>query len=134
MCVFHVCGSLERQITFLFVSFLLLNTISASVCPGTRKLLMTAPRACLETINRQKCPPPPQCHYFVSIRKVFKQQYTSCMKVGTGVNLDLSREYHKKHFEPLFYPWWNCHLNCLRTRHCNYYTDSRACRSRKIMI
>ena len=31
----------------------------------------------------------------------------SCMKVGTGGNLGLSREYHKKLFGPLFYPWWN---------------------------
>ena len=39
-----------------------------------------------------------------------KQQYTSCMKVGISGNLDLSREYHKKLFGPLFYPWWNCPL------------------------
>ena len=32
------------------------------------------------------------------------------MKVGTGGNLGLSREYHKKLFGPLFYPWWNCPL------------------------
>ena len=32
------------------------------------------------------------------------------MKVGTGGNLDLSREYHKKLFWPLFYLWWNCPL------------------------
>ena len=32
---------------------------------------------------------------------MLKQQYTSCMKVGTGGNLDLSREYHKKLFGPL---------------------------------
>ena len=30
------------------------------------------------------------------------------MKVGTGGNLGLSREYHKKLVGPLFYPWWNC--------------------------
>ena len=30
------------------------------------------------------------------------------MKVGTGGNLGLSREYHKTLFGPLFYPWWNC--------------------------
>ena len=29
------------------------------------------------------------------------------MKVGTGGNLGLSREYHKKLFGPLFYPLWN---------------------------
>ena len=33
------------------------------------------------------------------------------MKVGTGGNLDLSREYHMKLFGPLFYTWWNCPLN-----------------------
>ena len=32
------------------------------------------------------------------------------MKVGTGGNLGLSREYHKKLFGPLFYTWWNCPL------------------------
>ena len=32
------------------------------------------------------------------------------MKVGTGGNLDLSREYHDKLFGPLFYSWWNCPL------------------------
>ena len=41
---------------------------------------------------------------------MLKQQYTSCMKVGTGGNLDLSRKYHKKLFWPLFYSWWNCPL------------------------
>ena len=41
------------------------------------------------------------------VKEVIKQQYTSCMKVGTGGNLDLSREYHKKLFGPLFYSWWN---------------------------
>ena len=29
------------------------------------------------------------------------------MKVGTGGNLGLSREYHKQLFGPLFYTWWN---------------------------
>ena len=33
------------------------------------------------------------------------------MKVGTGGNLGLSREYHKKLFGPLFYTLWNCPLN-----------------------
>ena len=32
------------------------------------------------------------------------------MMVGTGGNLGLSREYHKKLFGPLFYTWWNCPL------------------------
>ena len=31
----------------------------------------------------------------------FKQQYTSFMEVGTGGNLGLSREYHKKLFGPI---------------------------------
>ena len=39
---------------------------------------------------------------------VIKQQYTSCVKVGSGGNLGLSREYPKKLFEPMFYSWWNC--------------------------
>ena len=47
----------------------------------------------------------------VSVMEVLKQQYTSCMKVGTGRNLDISREYHKKLFGPLFHSWWNCPLN-----------------------
>ena len=46
----------------------------------------------------------------VAAMEVLKQQYTSCMKVGTGRNLDLSREYHKKLFGPLFHSWWNCPL------------------------
>ena len=33
------------------------------------------------------------------------------MNVGTGGNLDLSREYHKKLFGALFYSWWNCPLS-----------------------
>ena len=32
------------------------------------------------------------------------------MKAGTGGNLGLSREYHKKLFGPLFYLLWNCPL------------------------
>ena len=32
-------------------------------------------------------------------------QYTSCMKVGIGGDLGLSREYSKKLFGPLFYSW-----------------------------
>ena len=46
----------------------------------------------------------------VSVMEMLKQQYTSCMKVGTGRNLDLSREHHQKLFGPLFYSWWNCPL------------------------
>ena len=71
-------------------------------------MIPTAPTACLEAINRLKWPPPVPllCVY----KKVFKQQYTSCVKVGTGGNLSLSREYHKKLFGPLFYTWWNCPL------------------------
>ena len=49
----------------------------------------------------------------VSVMEVLKQQYTSCMKVGTGRNLDLSREYHKKLFGSLFHSWWNCPLTQL---------------------
>ena len=49
----------------------------------------------------------------VSVMEVLKQQYTSCMKVGTGTNLDLSREYHKKLFGPLFHSWWNCPLKII---------------------
>ena len=49
----------------------------------------------------------------VSVMQVIKQQYTSCMKVGTGGNLDLSREYHKELFGPLFYSWWNCPLSAV---------------------
>ena len=33
------------------------------------------------------------------------------MKFGTGGNLGLSREYHKKLFGPLFYTWWNFPLS-----------------------
>ena len=47
----------------------------------------------------------------VSVMEMLKQQYTFCMKVGTGRNLDLSREYFKKLFRPLFYSWWNCPLS-----------------------
>ena len=43
---------------------------------------------------------------------VVKQQYiyTSCMKVDSGGNLGLSREYPKKLFGHMFYSWWNCPL------------------------
>ena len=50
----------------------------------------------------------------VSVMEVLKQQYTSCMKAGTGRNLDLSGEYHKKLFGPLFHSWWNCPLTIQR--------------------
>ena len=46
----------------------------------------------------------------ISSRVTANDLYTSCMKVGTGGNLGLSREYHKKLFGPLFYTWWNCPL------------------------
>ena len=67
---------------------------------------LVAPTACLEAINWLRWPPP--VPLFCVYLEVFKQQYTSCMKVGTGGNLDLSREYHKKLFGPLFYTWWIC--------------------------
>ena len=41
---------------------------------------------------------------------MFKQQYTSCVKVGSGGNLGLSREYSKKLFGPKFHSWFNCPL------------------------
>ena len=69
---------------------------------------LVAPTACLEAINWPRWPPP---LLLLSVYlEVFEQQYTSCMKVGTGGNLGLSREYHKKLFGPLFYTWWNCPL------------------------
>ena len=45
---------------------------------------------------------------------MFTQQYTSCMKVGSGGVLDLSREYSKKLFRSLFYSWCNCPLKVTR--------------------
>ena len=39
------------------------------------------------------------------------------MKVGTGGNLGLSRECHKKLFGSLFYTWWNCSLTFSVTGH-----------------
>ena len=39
---------------------------------------------------------------------VFKQQYTSCMKIDSGGNLGLSREYSEKQFGPMFHLWCNC--------------------------
>ena len=38
---------------------------------------------------------------------MFKQQYTSCMKVASGGNLGLNR---KRLFRPMFYSWCNCPL------------------------
>ena len=69
---------------------------------------LVAPTACLEAIHKLKWPPlgPLFCVYY----EVFKQQYTSFMKVGTGKNWVLIREYDKKLFGPLFYTWWNCPL------------------------
>ena len=32
------------------------------------------------------------------------------MKVGSGGNLGLRREFPKKPFRPMFYSWWNCSL------------------------
>ena len=70
---------------------------------------VVAPTACLEAINWLRWPPP--VHLFSVYKNVFKQQYTSCMKVGTDGKLGLGREYHKKLFGPLFYTWWNCPLS-----------------------
>ena len=59
-------------------------------------LLMTnivAPTALLEAITGENGLP--QCLHSVSVKEVLKRQYTSVMKVGTGGNLDLRREYHK---------------------------------------
>ena len=52
-------------------------------------------------------------HHFLlfDISMMGKQQYTSCMNVGTGGNLGVSREYHNKLFGPLFYTCWNCPLS-----------------------
>ena len=35
------------------------------------------------------------------------------MKVGSGGNLGLCREYPKKLFWPVFYSWWDCPLSRL---------------------
>ena len=70
---------------------------------------LVAPTACLEAINWLRWPPPVLlfCVYF----EVVKLQYTSSMKVGTGENLGLSREYLKQLLGPPFYTWWNCPLS-----------------------
>ena len=68
---------------------------------------LVAPTASLDAINMLKWPP--QFLYFVSVRRCLNSNILS-MKVGTGGNLGLSREYHKKLFGPLFIPWWNCPL------------------------
>ena len=43
-------------------------------------------------------------------KNVFKQQYTSCKKVGSGGHLHLNRKYSMKLFGPIFYLWSNCPL------------------------
>ena len=53
---------------------------------------------------------------FLVCKDVFKQLYTSSMKLGSGGNLGLSREYSKKLFGPMFYSWFNCPL---RSSHVN---------------
>ena len=40
---------------------------------------------------------------FLVCGDVFKQQYSLCMKVGSGGNLGLSRESSNKLFGPMFY-------------------------------
>ena len=70
---------------------------------------LVAPTACLEAINWLRWLP--TMPIFSVYLEVFKQQYTSCMKVGTGENLSLNREYHKNLFGPLFYTGWNCPLS-----------------------
>ena len=42
------------------------------------------------------------------------------MKVGSGGNLDLSKEYSTQLFEPMFYPWRNCPLISTSTRNAKY--------------
>ena len=42
------------------------------------------------------------------------------MKVGTGGNLGLSREYHTKPFGSMFYTWWNCPLRDEAEKICSY--------------
>ena len=81
------------QVKGQFHQFLLV--ISSKVAAN----YLVAPTSLLEAINTLQWPP--QCLHSVSVKEVLKHQYTSCMKVGTGGNLDLSREYHKKLFGPL---------------------------------
>ena len=47
---------------------------------------------------------------------MFKQQNTSCMKVGSGGDLDFCREYSKELLRPMFYSWCNCPLITKETR------------------
>ena len=42
---------------------------------------------------------------------MYKQQYSSCIKVGSGGNLGLSREYFKKLYGPMFCSWCNFPLS-----------------------
>ena len=51
------------------------------------------------------------CAHGWIVNVLFVASSASCMKVGTGGNLGLSREYHKQLFGPLFYTWWNCPLS-----------------------
>ena len=51
----------------------------------------------------------PQCLHFVSVRMCLSN-ILPCMKVGSGGNLGLSREYPKKLSGPLFHSWWKCPL------------------------
>ena len=43
---------------------------------------------------------------FCLCKDVFKQQYTSCMKVASDGNWGLSREYPNRLFGPIFYSAW----------------------------
>ena len=81
-----------------------------STCLAATLMLMNKlhPKASLAAINRLKWLP--LVPLFCVCKEVFKQQYTSCMKVVTGGYLGPIREYHKRLFGPLFYPWWNCTL------------------------
>ena len=57
----------------------------------------------------------PSTSIFVSL-DVFEQQYTSCMKVGSGGFLGLSRKYSKTQFGPMDYSWCNRHLKKQKER------------------
>ena len=87
------------------------EALSLAVC-ATKSLaatLLVITNSCtnsqIEAINMLKWLP--QCLYSVSVKEVIKQQFTSCMKVGTGGTLDLSREYHTKQFGPRCYSLLN---------------------------
>ena len=66
-----------------------------------------------DAINRLKWPLP--LPPFLVCWDVFKQQYTSCMKVGSDGNLGLIGEYSKNIFGPIFHLWWNFPL-----RYCSF--------------